>query len=1144
MGKFYHLTAVFLILLLTAVIPQISISQTCAPLTTTYDVTESRCAATGAIQVNASGGSGNYQYKVSGPLSTNYTSFNVITGLSAGTYLVTILDISTNCIYNQDSVTVPGDYTTPTFSMLSTNVTCMHGNDGTITVTGASFGRAPFSYQIVAPSASGIGTVSAAGNFTGLISGDYSIQLTDSCGGIQTRLITLTDYNWIINNYNVTKIGCDSIDVTINLKDVYGNVTPNAIFNGFMYGASVTAGDTTWFTTNSFRYYKGNSHRVTLFVKDPCGNIKSVVWTDNAVPSLNANVTISNKACSTFTASVTGQSNLTSPTFCIYDANDILLSCNATGVFDLLPYGTYCIKATDNCYDTTITRCFTAAKPVPSVAANVNIDANCSSFTATVTGQVNLNNPYYCLYDSANVLLSCDSTGIFTNLPFGNYCIRITNDPACYDTTILRCFTATQPIPTANTTVAITNLTCSTFTATITDTSNWNNPQFCLYTQAHVLVICNSTGIFTNLPFGSYCIDIVNGPGCYDTTITRCFTVNRPVPSVAIKVSISNRTCTTFTASITGQTNLSNPQYCLYGNAHVLLTCNTTGVFTNLAYGSYCITVENDAECYDTTITRCFTVTRSPASVSISAKKSCISIGGTDIKVSVSTGIPAYTISLFSPAGSLIQTATTSSSSYTFAGIPNLVASQQYKVVLTDQCGNKDSVLVTPVVSVVRRDIAVTPKCPSSTLLNGYADVLIDITNNNIGGNITPKVIKKNGISVSINPSLSLGYRYTFLGMAPATYIFDTYIDDCNAHQYDTVVVSPYFFPDLNSSRAYQCDNGSFVINVNAVNGISPFQYEIFGSTPAFPSILSGPQSNPVFNINNGTSYSLVRLRVVDGCGNASLKDVSVLPLASLLVFADNRECFNQSLTLRVDSLENATYTWYKRIPVNDSVIVGTGPSYFIPNLQLSDTGRYVCKIVVLSGCAVRIANYLLTGYCGGVLPFGITLSGSKQTNGNKLVWNNEHGALQEYSLQKSSGINSQFQTIMSYANGVEGQNTYLDTKPLPGNNFYRLQYKDDNGSIKYSNIVQIQNTNFDIVVYPNPVNNLFSISFSNNGPKDYLVEVNNILGQKVFSRKFIHVQNEVISIDRNTAITAGLYSLTIKDMQSQETKIVKLIFK
>jgi hypothetical protein len=52
--------------------------------------------------------------------------------------------------------------------MIATDVTCNNGNDGTITVTGQNFGRAPFSYKIIAPSASSVGTVSVAGVFTGI----------------------------------------------------------------------------------------------------------------------------------------------------------------------------------------------------------------------------------------------------------------------------------------------------------------------------------------------------------------------------------------------------------------------------------------------------------------------------------------------------------------------------------------------------------------------------------------------------------------------------------------------------------------------------------------------------------------------------------------------------------------------------------------------------------------------------------------------------------------------------------------------------------------------------------------------------------------------------------------------------------------
>ena len=120
------------------------------------------------VQINASGGSGNYQYKVSGPVSTPYTSSSLISGLSPGRYLVTVKDIVTNCEYAKDSITIDGDYVAPSFTMVATDVTCINGTDGTITITSQQYGRAPFSYKIIAPSASGVGTVSVTGFFTGL----------------------------------------------------------------------------------------------------------------------------------------------------------------------------------------------------------------------------------------------------------------------------------------------------------------------------------------------------------------------------------------------------------------------------------------------------------------------------------------------------------------------------------------------------------------------------------------------------------------------------------------------------------------------------------------------------------------------------------------------------------------------------------------------------------------------------------------------------------------------------------------------------------------------------------------------------------------------------------------------------------------
>jgi hypothetical protein len=1144
MKKLYLTVFCFSILTVTSLLPKNSFAQNCNLLTATYTTTESRCAATGTVQINGSGGSGTYQYKASGPVVTTYTSSNLITGLSAGRYLITVKDVITNCVYANDSVTIDGNYTVPNFTMAATDVTCNNGNDGTITVTGQNFGRAPFLYKIIAPSASGVGTVSVAGIFTGLTSGNYLVQLSDSCGAIQTRNITVQNYDWWINSFSVVKTGCDSVAVTINLKDSKGNITPNPIFNGYLYGASVIPGDTSWFTTNNFTYYKGTKRTVKLFVKDNCGNMKSVVWTDNGIPNVGATVSITNKACSTFTATITGQVNLTAPVYCLYDSVKTLISCNSTGIFTLLTYGSYCIDIRDNCYDTTITRCFTVTRPLPSANANVNIVTACKNFTATVTGQVNLNNPNYCLYDSSGTLMYCNTTGVFPALLYGSYCIKIFNDPACYDTTIIRCFTVKRPVPSVGLNVTIINLACSTFTAIIGDTANLNNPQYCLYTPAHILIVCNSTGIFNDLPYGSYCIDVTNSPSCYDTTISRCFTVLRPVPSIAAAVTISNKTCSTFNAAITGQVNINNPQYCIYDSLNVLVSCNATGIFTNLPFGDYCILLRNDSTCYDTTIKRCFKVIATPTVISLTTKKSCTTIGNTDIKVTIGSGLPMYTYALYAPAGNLLQSVTTAASVYTFSNLPGLPSGLKYKVVATDQCGNKDSAQVIPLVSVVNPVVTATPKCPSGSWPNGSADILVDLTDNNIGGNITPKIIKKNSTAVTINASSIAGYKYTFLDLGPATYIFDIYIENCNKHIYDTIAVQQYIFPVLSGSNAFQCDNNSFSVGVKVTGGVGPYSYEIIGSVPASPSIITPPQSSPVFSINNGTIYSLIRLRVIDGCGNASLYDVSVLPLGNFLVFPDTLECFGHAVTLRVDSMANAVYTWYKRIPPNDSVIVGTGPGLYFPNLSLSDTGRYFCRIVVNNGCLTKYANYVLTGFCGMVLRDDeIVLNGIKLPGGNKLYWHTGMADIKLYSLQRSLN-NVTYETINNFSHIPNMSIDFVDKDPAAGNNYYRLKLVSFNNQVKYSNIVLIKNAKFNTSFYPNPVENKLFITVGSSIPKNYLVELSNLVGQKIMVRIYTNVQNGLIEYSRPGAIVAGIYSLTITDLQNKEKQTYKVVFK
>ncbi len=1199
-------------------------AQDCSLLNASFVTYESRCAATGAIKVLAVGGSGNYKYKTIGPVNTNFTNIDSITGLSAGTYTVVVNDIVTNCTFTQTGIIVPGSYQDPRFTLTGVDVSCDNGNNGSITADSLTNGRSPFLYTIVAPSPMGVGTSNSSGAFNNLIAGTYSIQLSDSCGGIQTRQVTINNYTWNIDSYVFNKISCDSASGYIEVSDSKGNVSTAGGIPGFTYGIVRQPGDTIWSNSPYFTFQLLGTSPFQVAAKDLCGNIKKFSTSVSLIASVDGLVSITNKTCNSFDASVTGITNFFDGYFCLYDSSGNELQCDSSGVFTGLPYGSYCIKAHDNCSDTTITRCFTGTPPVLSIDADVLITNKiCESFTAAITGQSNLTNPQYCLYDSTDVLITCNTTGVFDSLSYGNYCIKtkdgcvdttitrcfnalhpvpvvdsiipdygdctnfglhirsdsITNPnyclydsignlvkcdsagifdsiplgsycihvyDACLDTTIIKCFTIGPPIIVNDLNVALSNEDCSSFTATALS-NNLKKPYYCLYDSANVLISCDSSGVFNNLPYGNYCIQGSNS--CPDTTFTYCFTATKPVPSVNSSVSFSNYTCTMFTAKVTGQHNLTNPQYCIYDSNDVQISCNTTGIFNNLLYGSYCIKIVDS--CYDTTITKCFAKSFSPVSLSVSANKSC-SYGYSKFNVILTGGGFPIDIKIYNADSSLFFEKTYNSTNFNIDSIPGPTGSA-YKIIATDNCGNSDSTIVSSLISYLNHTPTVTAKCPGGSWVNGSGDIVTAVSTNM--GSLTVKVIKKDNVTLSpsLNPNTVLGSSYTFQDLGPATYIVSYKANDgCSVTYYDTVTIAPYAFPDLSRSSAYQCDIGGFSVGAVISNGVGPFAYEIIGSTPSSPSILAGPQSNPLFNINNGTNYSLIRLRALDACGNASLADASILPLATDEIIATSN-CLIQPTTLSVDSIYNSTYSWYKKTKITDtdSTLISTGSSYYIPSVLPADTGIYICHIEVNSGCLKRTYIYDLDAGCYTVLPVKL-LSFSGKYTGDKIVLNwkvNNEQAIKKYIVERRNSYNQFTEIGYAYTKGSSSnisEYNFLDNKPDADKNFYRLKLVNNDNTFSYSDIILLthQQSNLQVTVYPNPVKDFLNIEFKNGSSHTYKISLYNSINQLMKEITFITGFNNQLQITRTKDMSPGLYILQVIDETNNEQYTQKVIIR
>ena len=1211
----------YLIIWALAIYPQISKSQDCSLLNATYVTYESRCTATGSVKIMASGGSGSYKYKLTGPVNTNFTSTDSITGIGAGTYTLLINDIVTNCTRSITNVVVAGTYVDPRFTLLKTDVTCDNSLNGSITVNNQLNGRDPFTYTIVAPSAMGIGTTNNTGVFTDLGAGDFTIRLTDSCGGIQTRQITIANYTWWIDSRSFIKTSCDIASGFIVVKDSKGNISTVGGIPDFTYGIVRTPGDTIWSSNPTFVSALLGDATFVVIAKDACGIIKKASASVNLMPSVGSTVNVYNKQCNTFsasltnlsnfftgdyclynssnvlvacntsgvftgisygsycirahdictdtlisrcftatppvisisntiritnkictsfTASVTGQSGLTNPQYCLYNSSDVLISCNTTGVFDDIAYDAYCIKTTDGCRDTTITKCFRPFKPVPSViSVIVPSYITCTNFGIVVTGD-SLTTPQFCLYDSNAVLISCNTTGIFDSIPLGNFCVNV-YDP-CYDTTIIRCSSVGLPSVTNDIVNNITNKACDDFTVTATSI-NLLNPQYCLYTSGGILVSCNLTGVFNNVQYGSYCMNATTS--CPDTTMITCFTVTQPEPAVDGTIRTSAASCSTFNASVIGEVNISDANFCIYDYRDILVSCNSTGDFSGLPYGSYCIKITE--RCYDTTIIRCFTMNPTLFSLSGTAAPSC-NVGFAKFDLSIGNGNMPVNIKIYAPDSSIVSDASYNTSTINIDNIPPLSGGRFYKILATDACGSADSLTLGVLASYFNHSPVVRAKCPGSGWNNGSGDIVTTVSTNL--GSLTVTIIKKNGIAYApaLSPNIISAGSYSFYDLGPGTYIVRAVENSCNNGFYDTVVINTYQFPNLSRSSAYQCDVNGFSVSANATNGVSPFLYEIIGSLPSTPSIVSAPQASSIFNIDNGSNYSLIRLRALDACGNATLGDASILPLA-INGIVNTFNCFFMPATLTVDSMYNSTYTWYKKTNATstDSVLMGSGPSLFIPEVSPSDTGVYVCVLSVNNGCITRTYNYNLDGSCFDVLPVQLgEFKGRTAGNKNYLNWNLvQQDGLDNFIIERNNG-NNVFTEIGRVGARAASTGTkeysFTDHSPVAGKNYYRLRMMDFDNSFKLSNIILLNNDKpvIGVNIYPNPASDKLNIDFGINR-HHYKISLYSIVNTLVKELSVNTTMNNNIEVPVGK-FAKGMYIIKIFNVDTNETFSQKII--
>ncbi|WP_254050291.1 MBG domain-containing protein [Myroides sp. N17-2] len=230
-------------------------------ITTTPSQTNVSCngGANGTASVNVLGGMGGYTYKWSPSGGTAATA----TGLTAGTYIVTITDANGCSATQSFKITEPREALKASL-VSQTNVSCNGGSNGSATVI-ASGGTNGYKYSW-APSG---GTAATA---TGLIAGNYTVTVTDANGCTTTESVTITQPTALTTIGFATNVSCSGG------TNGTATVIPSGGTGGYTYSWAPSGG-----TAAKATGLTAGSYIVTVTDANGCTTTQSVTIIDGDV---------------------------------------------------------------------------------------------------------------------------------------------------------------------------------------------------------------------------------------------------------------------------------------------------------------------------------------------------------------------------------------------------------------------------------------------------------------------------------------------------------------------------------------------------------------------------------------------------------------------------------------------------------------------------------------------------------------------------------------------------------------------------------------------------------------------------------------------------------------------------------------------
>ncbi|OHT46308.1 T9SS type A sorting domain-containing protein [Flavobacterium tructae] len=1057
------------------------------PLTTTAAVTPITCIiTTGTITITPNGGTLPYQYSIDN--GNTYSSSNVFSNLSAGTYNVKVLDaqnVTATATATIDPIKIPLITAT-----IYKRILC-HGDFNGSILVGTNNGKSPILFSING------GVYTSNNLFENLTAGNYVLSAKDSNGCIVSTTVVLEDptpitaeityyYRTVTVNasggygkYQYALDGGSYQDSRIFGMVTYGNhtisikdpnkctvsipitvVEPTPLVSSYVVDkGTVTITTNGGITPYSYRLQKSTGSPLTttqsnVFTNLINGSYDIIVSDAQGGQVLFSNIIISESA--PFTAVATS-----TPITCTDLKSTITVTSTGgsapyqysmsnpenfvnSNVFSNLNAGSYLVTVRDsNNFRTTASITISSAKPVLASAQIISaISCNGSSEGVVKVNVTQGQAPY--TYALDNDPLQTDDT--FRNVSPGTHTLRVLDKNGCQATVSV---TLSEP--------TLIQATLAVNGNSITAFATGGTPPYRYSLESNHVVVADlqNSNTFNNLPAGIYTVRTIDANGCY---FQSDYLEISPAPVLSASAEITPMDCNNSNGTIIVTATGGTPPYEYSidnGNNYT-----SSNVFNNLIAGSYLIKVKDSQAA-----TAAITAVISPANpltavATITKTIDCISNGTINVVASGGNGSYQYSI----------DNGVTYTSNPVFT---NLIAGT-YSVLV------KDALNCTALVNAITLEqpvllTATVTHTPITNCSSPVSDVII----NGVGGTV-PYQYSLNGL-----PFQSSSF---YTGINPGNYILE--VRDANGCSFSTVftIVPPVSFVATVAINQAQNCNDFDIATITAIGGQPPYTYS-FNESNTFSAANT-------FTLAPGT-YTL---KAKDSNGCIAAVNATIAPRTipeSTLIITNATTAASNDGALIVNAIRGTAPYTYTLLNSNNTIIVPAQSANTFNNLA---PGTYSVIVKDAKGCSSTQTQ--LTILAPSPLSAVATVI--------QPDCNNPMGTI---TVTASGGI---FPYQYSMDNGVTYNHSNTFTVS-PGS--YSIKVRDANNALY---------TFVTTVVAPNPVHLTAVVTSSVSCVSNGAIMANAIGGQAPYTYSIngspYQTSNNFVNLN------AGVYTITVRD--------------